>query len=203
MEVHHHPEVEKKGIKEYLLEGLMIFLAVFMGFVAENVREHISDHTKEKEYVGSLLRDLKQDSAQLSDVFHATGKLVKGQDSLINFLNDSIRVAGFDNKCYRLFFHYATSLAMFNSTDRAITQLTSSGNLRLIGKQQVADSISNYYDKVKSAASQASLGNLSSTDCFQYAQNVFRLSYALKPRAGQKQLITHNADTLTRYMNNK
>jgi len=25
MEVHHHPEVEKKGIKEYLLEGLMIF----------------------------------------------------------------------------------------------------------------------------------------------------------------------------------
>jgi hypothetical protein len=25
MEVHHQPEVEKKGIKVYLLEGLMIF----------------------------------------------------------------------------------------------------------------------------------------------------------------------------------
>ncbi len=31
MEVHHHPHVEKKNFKEYLLEGLMIFLAVSMG----------------------------------------------------------------------------------------------------------------------------------------------------------------------------
>jgi hypothetical protein len=41
MEVHHHPEVEKKGLKEYVLEGLMIFLAVMMGFVAENVRQSL------------------------------------------------------------------------------------------------------------------------------------------------------------------
>ena len=31
MEVHHHPKVEKKNFKEYLLEGLMIFLAVTLG----------------------------------------------------------------------------------------------------------------------------------------------------------------------------
>ena len=43
MEVHHHPDVEKKGLKEYILEGLMIFLAVFMGFMAESLREHIGD----------------------------------------------------------------------------------------------------------------------------------------------------------------
>ncbi len=34
MEVHHHPHVEKKSFKEYFLEGLMIFLAVTMGFIA-------------------------------------------------------------------------------------------------------------------------------------------------------------------------
>ena len=28
MEVHYHPQVEKKGFKEYFLEFLMIFLAV-------------------------------------------------------------------------------------------------------------------------------------------------------------------------------
>lgn len=38
MEVHHHPHVEKKGFKEYLLEGLMIFVAVTMGFFAETIR---------------------------------------------------------------------------------------------------------------------------------------------------------------------
>ena len=39
MEVHHHPDVEKKGIKEYILEGIMIFIAVTMGFFAESIRE--------------------------------------------------------------------------------------------------------------------------------------------------------------------
>src|ERR1700753_1563901 len=51
MEVHHHPDVEKKGFKEYLLEGLMIFIAVMMGFFAESIRENLSDHSKEHEYI--------------------------------------------------------------------------------------------------------------------------------------------------------
>ena len=54
MEVHHHPEVEHKGFKEYLLEGLMIFLAVMMGFIAENLRENITEHHKAKDYAETL-----------------------------------------------------------------------------------------------------------------------------------------------------
>ena len=38
MEVHHHSHHPKKW-KEYLTEFLMLFLAVSMGFIAENVRE--------------------------------------------------------------------------------------------------------------------------------------------------------------------
>src|SRR5919205_297932 len=48
MEVHHHPHVEKKNFKEYLLEGLMIFLAVTMGFFAENLREYTKDNAEIK-----------------------------------------------------------------------------------------------------------------------------------------------------------
>jgi hypothetical protein len=42
MEVHHHPHVPNnpKPWKEYLLEGLMIFIAVTLGYGAENIREH-------------------------------------------------------------------------------------------------------------------------------------------------------------------
>ena len=54
MEVHHHPAVEKKKFKEYFLEFLMIFLAVTLGFIAENIREENSNHAKEKEYMKSL-----------------------------------------------------------------------------------------------------------------------------------------------------
>jgi hypothetical protein len=43
MEVHHHPHVEKKNFKEYLLEFMMIFLAVTLGFIAENIREHFAE----------------------------------------------------------------------------------------------------------------------------------------------------------------
>ena len=41
MEVHHHPHVptHSKPWKEYILEFAMLFLAVSMGFIAENVRE--------------------------------------------------------------------------------------------------------------------------------------------------------------------
>ncbi|HEY2583995.1 MAG TPA: hypothetical protein VGI43_19455, partial [Mucilaginibacter sp.] len=66
MEVHHHPEVEKKGLKEYILEGLMIFLAVTMGFFAETIREHISDKAKGLEYIKSFAQDLRRDTANFS-----------------------------------------------------------------------------------------------------------------------------------------
>jgi hypothetical protein len=51
MEVHHHPRVEKKNFKEYFLEFLMIFLAVTMGFFAENIREYFNDrHHRDELY---------------------------------------------------------------------------------------------------------------------------------------------------------
>ncbi|HJP61786.1 MAG TPA: hypothetical protein VJ844_00005, partial [Mucilaginibacter sp.] len=49
MEVHHHPDLhhKPKPWKEYLLEYLMIFLAVMTGFFAESFREHLGDKSKE------------------------------------------------------------------------------------------------------------------------------------------------------------
>ena len=65
MEIHHHPKVEKKSFKEYFLEFLMMFLAVTMGFFAENIREGITNHRKEKHFLQSLAEDIKSDKAQL------------------------------------------------------------------------------------------------------------------------------------------
>ncbi|MGN6246796.1 MAG: hypothetical protein ACTHNG_00485 [Ginsengibacter sp.] len=58
MEVHHHPHVEKKNFKEYFLEFLMIFLAVTLGFFAENIRENIVKREKEKHYIENIIADL-------------------------------------------------------------------------------------------------------------------------------------------------
>jgi hypothetical protein len=66
MEVHHHPHVEKKGVKEYFFEFLMIFLAVTLGFIAENIREKISEHKRAKIYAGTLVNDLQADTSALT-----------------------------------------------------------------------------------------------------------------------------------------
>src|SRR5437870_2335476 len=70
MEVHHHPHVEKKSFKEYLLEGLMIFLAVTMGFFAENIRENIVNREKEKHYIKNIIADLKSDTTNITLSVH-------------------------------------------------------------------------------------------------------------------------------------
>src|SRR5665213_3022436 len=70
MEVHHHPEVEKKGFKEYLLEGLMIFLAVNMGFFAESLREHIAEHDRANEIIAAFVKDIKKDTASLNNAIN-------------------------------------------------------------------------------------------------------------------------------------
>ncbi len=67
MEVHHHPQLEhkEKPWKEYLLEGLMIFLAVSMGFIAENIREHLSEQSKKRELLEIVSQDFSKDLEQL------------------------------------------------------------------------------------------------------------------------------------------
>src|SRR4051812_10175504 len=62
MEVHHHPHIEKKTFKEYLLEGLMIFIAVTLGFFAENLREYLNDERVTTENMQSMIEDLRSDN---------------------------------------------------------------------------------------------------------------------------------------------
>ena len=84
MEVHHHPHVQKKNFKEYFLEFLMIFLAVTMGFFAENIREHFSDKEKQKQYLQTLYYDLKDDTASLNNQIPFCQTQIKRIDTLRN-----------------------------------------------------------------------------------------------------------------------
>lgn len=204
MEVHHHPHLPhgaKKNFKEYLLEGLMIFFAVFMGFIAENVREHISDSSKEKNYIASLGSDLKKDSAQQVEIINLGNKLRSGQDSLLNLLQVRKLTQQQTNEVYHLFFSYGSSVPIFNSTERTLNQLINSGNFRLIEKSALADSITSYYDNVKAVSFQASVNTTNAMDCIEFAQNIFKFDYGLHPGQQQKSFITYESDTIEKYRN--
>ena len=55
-----------KKWKKYLAEFVLLFLAVFLGFIAENFRENLADRNKERELISGMIRNLKTDTANLS-----------------------------------------------------------------------------------------------------------------------------------------
>ena len=60
MEVHHpHHPTHKKKWSEYIIEFVMLFAAVTLGFLAENLREHqIMNHRVEQNKI-AILKDLQ------------------------------------------------------------------------------------------------------------------------------------------------
>jgi len=153
MEVHHHPNVEKKNFKEYFLEFLMIFLAVTMGFFAESIRENLTDNSKEKQYIKSMIADLKNDTAMLRDVIDNNMKRVSGIDTLSLLLNKTSLTVDDEKRIYILNSHYVSNVAAMIWSDGTIRQLLTSGNLRLMSEQGTSDSIMNYYGPHKDMAS--------------------------------------------------
>jgi hypothetical protein len=142
MEVHHHPIAERKHFKEYLLEFFMIFLAVSMGFFAESLREHIGDKGKEREYLSSLVAELKNDTAQYTKTVKKIFYLRPILDSLFKNVHNA------RNFHYVLMGKWNTPInetrVPYLPTMPTIQQLTSSGNFRLIESKTVLNMILEY-----------------------------------------------------------
>ena len=87
MEVHAHSHTARKKWTHYFWEFLMLFLAVFCGFLAENQREHMVEHQREKQYMNSLITDLKGDTALIRSVISFCITKFNGMDTLAQLLN--------------------------------------------------------------------------------------------------------------------
>ena len=61
MEVHTHTHTARKKWMHYFWEFLMLFLAVSLGFYAENLREGILHKKEVKTQMNSLVSDLQSD----------------------------------------------------------------------------------------------------------------------------------------------
>ena len=147
MEVHAHSHTARKKWTHYLWEFLMLFLAVFCGFLAENQREHMIEHQREKEYIRSFVEDLKQDTAQLKKVIGSLDEKLLFKDSLLRELANP-DVFKNSSKAY-FFFAMSWHFPDFIYTDRTIQQLKNSGGMRLLRNKAVSDSIVDYDSKVR------------------------------------------------------
>ena len=75
MEVHHHSHHPKKW-KEYITEFLMLFLAVTLGFLAENLREVYVEKERSHELILQLQSDIKNNIKLSVGVYPWPGQIL-------------------------------------------------------------------------------------------------------------------------------
>jgi hypothetical protein len=141
----------KKKVKDYFFDFFMLFLAVTLGFFVNNLSEDQSESKREKQYMISLVKDLISDTIQIGEINSSIKNQITGIDSLLKVMENPDK-DHFINDFYFLALKYLNSATFFTSSDRTISQLRSSGGLRLIRNIALSDSIVNYYgssDNVK------------------------------------------------------
>jgi hypothetical protein len=146
MEVHKHPHhvTHKKKWTEYLLEFFMLFLAVFLGFLAENQREAMAEHHREEKFIQSLSSDLDADISRLQIIIQLRNERATLLDSFINLLNSKDALQHSNDLYYYNSFATRGVAFRFTPVDGTMQQLKNGGNLRLIKKSVVSDSIVSY-----------------------------------------------------------
>ena len=186
MEVHHHSHTSGKKWTHYFWEFLMLFLAVFCGFLAEYQLEHQIEKERATQYIISLYEDLKNDTTRIN-------QLLEYDDKKIEALNDMYRCYDTVMKdlrstsCMGILVIHSRSNKGFVLTDRTLKQLANAGGYRLLNKGD-ADSIIGYENLYK--------GYLDfQTTVFQQAQDNVRNT--LNQLADFKVIAPHQLTTAT------
>src|SRR6185369_10330746 len=142
MEVHHHIPTSHKRWTHYLWEFLMLFLAVFCGFLAENQREHMIENNRARTYAESFLKDLQSDTADIKRaiLYETTTSLMI--DSLVSFISHK----SLSKQTGQLYYYtqLASSIYTIDWNKATINQLINSGNLRYFTNQHLVSKISLY-----------------------------------------------------------
>lgn len=144
MEVHHHTHAAhgKKTWRSYFWEFLMLFLAVFCGFLAEYFLEHKIERERGKQFVISFYEDLKTDTAIISFCTDYDEEKIKALSNLSNCY-DTVSSNMKNTSCLLNVIKASAVNRPFVRTDRTLKQLANAGGYRLL-KEEDADSILAY-----------------------------------------------------------
>jgi len=150
MEVHHpHHPTHKKKWSEYIIEFVMLFAAVTLGFFAENVREHQIIEHKTHQNLESIILDLKKDSmliqARIKEYENAAFYLDKLNDLYLDYQNNTLSKNEYLDKVLIL----SDSLLFGNSfyiNNSSYKNTIASGSFSNINSTELKRTISNYYE---------------------------------------------------------
>ncbi len=148
MEVHKHPHhvTHTKKWGEYLLEFFMLFLAVFLGFIAENIREHNVENARAKEYALSLVQDLQNDTTAINVQVKSGNIYIAITDSLLNLSSSRLEGRNAAKFSFYTRFMYWTAPLYWNRV--TFEQIKNSGNLRYFKNYKLLEKLTKYNEMV-------------------------------------------------------
>ena len=160
MEVHAHTHPSassgtRKKWTHYFWEFLMLFLAVFCGFLAEYQLEHTIEHQRAKVYAANLYEDMKKDTAELKKVMRISEENSEKLDTLC-LLITKLGVRNIPSIDLLRLAQYTTFVQFFSSNNATIEELKGSGGLRLM-KSSVSKQISLYDKRLRDLANEYAL----------------------------------------------
>ncbi len=142
MEVHHHSHSSRKKWTHYFWEFLMLFLAVFAGFLAENEREHYVEDQRAKVLARNLYKELYADSIAVQQKISLRNTKESECAYFIDYVKDS-NLIKLSTRFYPAFtwtFLQSTQL-LFEPNDGILNQLRNSGELRYFKNSELQASI--------------------------------------------------------------
>ena len=142
--LHHAPG---KKFWHYFYEFLMLFLAVFCGFLAEDQREHMVERRREKQYMRSLTRDLILDTAYLNLIYQVKITRALSIDSTLKYFKNQPGSRELTPELWRMITKNGSD-RVFIPHNGTIDQLKNSDGMRLVQKRNIVDSIEAYYQQV-------------------------------------------------------
>jgi hypothetical protein len=171
MEVHHHAHTSRKKWTHYFWEFLMLFLAVFCGFLAELQLEHKIEKKRELDYMKGIIETLKYDIIRCAKNAQNNINYSLGWDSLRYELKKAITGQINGNALYYYAIKYTeVGEAAFNTS--TITELKNSGSLRLIHNKKIVADMADYYERKVYAANDY-LPTKAQRDALQKTKNQF------------------------------
>lgn len=178
MEVHHHPHVEKKRFKEYFLEFIMIFLAVTLGFIAENIREHFS----EQKAVHQYLQTFSQELIRNQNIMENEKTFFKQQLPLLDSLATIFYEARENQDLNKTisFFHETIHIYTPGIETAAYQQMVNAGGLKSIDNIALKDSLALYIDQIEKYKSFNQYLNNQTTNTFSEMAKIIDVRELLK-----------------------
>jgi hypothetical protein len=124
--------------KKYAFEFVLIFMAVFLGFLADSYREQYNEKQQANELAKSFYEELKNDSAAVVAKVAGRIKKEKAIEYMVAFFKDSSLISS--SKSLSINFLWATTVRtpiIFTPRTVVLEQLKSSGSIRYFKNKEL------------------------------------------------------------------